>query len=197
MALGTSNRDRRRQATRREIVEAAWDLARANGLAGISLRDVAAAVGMQAPSLYSYFPSKHAIYDAMFAQGAQEFRDHYGLLDITGDARRDVAAGLASFVEFCMQNTSRYQLLFQRPIPGFEPSPESYAVAVAGYEDMAAHLAAMGVTDPESLDLLTALGAGLAAQQMANDPGGDRWLRLVDRAAAMFLTQHQHPPLEK
>ena len=32
---------------------------------------------MRAQSLYSYFPSKHAIYDAMFAQGNRELLDRY------------------------------------------------------------------------------------------------------------------------
>ena len=31
------------------------------------------------------------------------------------------------FVEFCTSDPVRYQLLFQRTIPDFEPSPESYA----------------------------------------------------------------------
>ncbi|GEM_PF-6857394 len=34
--------------------------------------------------------------------------------------------------------------------------------------------------------LWTALVAGLAAQQTSNDPGGDRWLRLIDEAAGMY-----------
>ena len=70
-----NRRAERHEATKAEILEAAWELARTEGLAGLSLRDVARRVGMQAPSLYSYFDSKHAIYDAMFAQGAQEFLD--------------------------------------------------------------------------------------------------------------------------
>jgi AcrR family transcriptional regulator len=72
MAFGEPNRDRRaerQEATRREILDAAWRVARTNGLAGLTLRDVAAAVGLRPPSLYSYFPSKDAIYDGMFADG--------------------------------------------------------------------------------------------------------------------------------
>src|SRR3954471_3179938 len=68
-------RDRRAErhaATRREILDAAWALARERGLAGWALRDVAEAVGMRAPSLYGYFDSKHALYDAMFADGNAE-----------------------------------------------------------------------------------------------------------------------------
>ncbi len=56
----TDRRTRRREATRQEIVDAAWTLAREQGLAGLSLRELARQVGMRAPSLYSYFPSKAA-----------------------------------------------------------------------------------------------------------------------------------------
>ena len=61
------------------------------------------------------------------------------------DARR---AGGGLFVEFCTEDPARYQLLFQRTIPGFEPSPESYAIAVEVVELGAGRLAALGLTDP-------------------------------------------------
>lgn len=69
--LGEPQRDRRaerHEATKAEIIDAAWEFCRARGLAGLSMRDLARRVGMQAPSLYSYFGSKDAIYDAMYAQ---------------------------------------------------------------------------------------------------------------------------------
>jgi AcrR family transcriptional regulator len=185
----TPTRDRRaerREATKAEILEAAWDMVRAEGLAALSLRDVARRVGMQAPSLYSYFDSKHAIYDAMFAQGCQAFVER-ALPPLTGDPLSDLREGMRSFVTFCVADPVRYQLLFQRTIPGFEPSPESYALAVEGLDATRDRRVAMGFTDPEVLDLLTAIGAGLAAQQVSNDPGGDRWLRLLDEAMEMFF----------
>ena len=39
------------------------------------------------------------------------------------------------------------------------------------------------------MDLYTAVLAGLAAQQMANDPQGDRW-RLLSRDAMEMLIEH-------
>src|SRR5258706_8652509 len=72
---GQARRDRRREATKAEILDAAWDLVREHGLAALALRDLAARVGMRAPSLYQYFDSKHAIYDAMFAQGWSQALD--------------------------------------------------------------------------------------------------------------------------
>jgi AcrR family transcriptional regulator len=64
---------RRRAATRREILDAATEMVRSEGLGGLAVRDLARRVGMQAPSLYAYFDSKHAIYDAMFREGSVEF----------------------------------------------------------------------------------------------------------------------------
>jgi len=64
--------DRRRsrhERTKAEILEAAWTIARRDGVGTLSLREIADAVGMKAPSLYTYFGSKQEIYDAMFAQG--------------------------------------------------------------------------------------------------------------------------------
>src|SRR3954454_14071753 len=54
-------KSRRRDQTRREILDAAWEVAREQGLTALTLRDVADRVGMRAPSLYSHFDSKHAI----------------------------------------------------------------------------------------------------------------------------------------
>jgi AcrR family transcriptional regulator len=182
----SDRRARVRSQTRAEIIQTAWQISREQGLAGLTLRDVAARVGMRAPSLYSYFGSKHAIYDAMFAQGCREFLDGIDRLRFAGDPLADITVGVRFFVEFCLADPVRYQLLFQRTIPGFDPSPESYALATQGLERLRAELEGLGITDPEAMDLLTAISTGLISQQISNDPGGDRWARLVDRAMRMF-----------
>jgi AcrR family transcriptional regulator len=181
-------RQERRDATKAEILAAAWEIVRRDGLAALSLRDVARAVGMQAPSLYSYFGSKNAIYDAMYAQGCWAYVEQQAAVVAarTGDTLADLKAGMHFFVRFCTEDTARYQLLFQRTIPGFEPTPESFAISVASLQEIAEWLTSAGLGDPEILDLMTAVGTGLADQQISNDPGGDRWVRLVDEAMEMF-----------
>jgi AcrR family transcriptional regulator len=160
---------------------------RTSGLAALSLRDLARTVGMQPPSLYSYFDSKNAIYDAMYAQGAQQFVDEQKASMPTPDDPLDALKAVVHFfVEFCAADFARYQLLFQRTIPGFEPSPASFKISQDNLAELGELLARYGVNDPETLDLLTALGTGLADQQLSNDPGGDRWIRLIDDAVEMF-----------
>jgi AcrR family transcriptional regulator len=180
-------RAERREATRAEILDAAGELMREHGVAGLSLRDLGQKVGMRAQSLYSYFESKEAIYDALFGQGCREYLEVRRGAPRTGDARADFRAGVRQFVDFCLEDPARYQLLFQRTIPGFEPSPESYAPSVETLEITRQALVEVGGTHPADLDLCTAIVTGLIDQQISNDPGGDRWYRLLDEALDMFF----------
>ena len=189
----------RHAATKAEIVDAAWRLARERGLAGWTLRDVASAVGMRAPSLYVYVDSKNQLYDAMFADGNAELlrRVDAAVEDVEG--RRPPVADVLRlaaelFFDFCVEDPARYQLLFLRTIPGFEPSESSYALAREVMDRSATVLAETGAGAQEAVDLWTALVSGLVMQQLSNDPGGDRWRRLVDRAVAMFMATELAPP---
>jgi AcrR family transcriptional regulator len=185
----------RRRSARAAIVDAAWQLARERGLSGISMRELAKQAGVTTPTLYAYFDSKNAIYDAMFGEAAAEFTAHMSA-PFTFDASRPaeyLEEGLLRFVEFCTADVARYQLLFQRIIPGFEPSADSYAHAIEALEGTRRRLAAVGLADDEHVDMWTALGTGLVDQQVSNDPGGDRWKRLSSRFVQMFLMHCQKP----
>jgi AcrR family transcriptional regulator len=181
-------RERRRQQTRAEILEAAWRLAERDGIAGLSLRELAGEVGMRPPSLYTYFESKAAIYDAMFSEGYRKLDAMEAELEIDpDDPVGTLERSAMAFVDFCCASLARFQLMFTRAVPGWEPSPEAYAVSVASYERGVEELAELGIEQPRHLDLMTALFSGLASQQLANEPGGDRWRRLSRDAAEMYL----------
>jgi len=185
----TDRRAARHAATRQEILDAAWAMARERGLGSLGMRELAAAVNMRAPSLYQYFGSKLEIYDAMFGEGMRQ-----ALAAVGGevDRRQGLDALRESgrrMVEFATSDPVRAQLLFQRTIPGFEPSPESYAPAVEMSGKVAALIKQVGITDPQAMDMFTALMSGLINQQLSNDPGGTRWIRLVDRVVDMFLAE--------
>ena len=74
---GVDRRTRRRQETIEEILDVAIELMATEGVAALSLSAVARRLGMQPPSLYQYFPSKMAIYDALFQRGSGLQRDAY------------------------------------------------------------------------------------------------------------------------
>lgn len=199
----TDRRARRREATQTEILEAAWVLVRENGVAALSMRELGTRVGMQAQSLYSYFASKNMIVDAMFAEGNRLFSEHmapclerFDAAQADGPALVDAMHATArAFFDFCVSDPARYQLMFQRTIPGFEPSPASYALAAESLDRFASRWATLGI-DARGVDLVTAVMAGLTDQQLSNDPGGDRWARLVDEGVDMLI-DHLVPRLRK
>ncbi len=55
------------------ILSIAREMMRADGVAALSLNGIARRLGMTPPALYTYFDSKHAIYDALFKIGFEEF----------------------------------------------------------------------------------------------------------------------------
>jgi len=186
-STGVDRRGDRREAKKARILVEAWALARRDGLAAISLRDLADRVELRQPSLYAYFDSKLDLYDMMFADGNRQLLAWIGDLSEPDDPRQSLIEFVQSLVMFSSVDVVRHQLLFQRTIPEFEPSPASYAVAQEFYEVARQRLVAVGATEPESIDLFSALVNGLAHQQVANDPGGDRWARLAERSVYMFL----------
>ena len=192
--LGTPKRDRvaeRRAATRREILDAAWALARESGLTQITLRDVADRVGMQPPSLYSHFPSKMAIYDAMFGEAWTEYEATLPALErrvakVDGDPRAAMQLISRHFFDFSVADHPRYQLMNERIDPGFEPSPEAYAPSVRVFEHgVRAVKELTDATDEDHLIWLSILG-GLINQHFANDPAGARLSKALARAIDMW-----------
>ena len=194
-APGASDwREARRRSARRAIVDAAWALVHEEGLSGLSLRDLARRAGITMPTVYAYFDSKHAIYDAMFGRAATEFAERMTQPFDEADPSALLVSSVRRFVEFCTSDVPRYQLLFQRTIPDFEPSAESYSPAVRALDTARQCLTLNGIKQPKYLDLWTALLSGLVDQQVSNDPGGDRWTRLIGEAVTMFLAHSRSAP---
>jgi len=189
--VSSSRVEARRAATVRAILDGAWQLSARSGLESLSLRELAACVGMQAPSLYSYFPSKAAILDALFADGNHRLSDVllsvHETLPANSSPRRRLVELLSAWIGFCQADPARYQLMFTMAVPGWQPSETAYATSLDNYQRLCDHLALAGVTDPDDVDLCTALSAGLVAQQMSNDLHGDRWSRRVAEVVDMFL----------
>lgn len=189
----TDVRAERRADMRGRILDAAWQLAERDGLASWTLRDLGAAVGMRAPSLYTHFDGKDDIHDAMFADGWEQLEQRMHALDIADtDPGTALLTGAEEFFDFCTESIPRYQLLFTHVLGDWEPSPASYALAQRAYSRMVLQFAEVGITSREALDLWTGLISGLVAQQLANDRGGDRWRRLLPDAVDMFLA-HVNP----
>jgi AcrR family transcriptional regulator len=131
-----------------------------------------------------YFPSKNALYDALFARGAQMLLDHVRAdaesLTVDGRPLEELLRGLAeTFVNWSLEHPAYTQLLFWRPVPGFTPSPEAYAPAIEMVEltrERFTFLQQQGLVradvdiDDAQRDW-TVLISGVISQQLSNQPG--------------------------
>ncbi len=165
----------------------AWRLAALDGIGGFSLHGLARELGILQPSLYEYFDSKLALYDAMFADGNRRLLERLDALDLPDDPRRALKVMMRSFVDFAVEDIPRQALLFARPIPGFEPSPGAYAPAVEVLDRTKQLVRAAGMRTQGDIDCFIAMVGGVIAAQNSNDPGGNRWARHLDRLIDLYL----------
>lgn len=199
-------RQRRRQETIAEVVDVAAEIMAEQGVVGLSVGEVARRMGIRPPSLYVYFPSKHALYDALFARGAQEVLDHVRSDDVDlteGQTLDEVLLHVAeTFVGWSIEHPAFTALLFWRPVPGFAPSAEAYAPAVALIELTRARFADLrdrGLVraDAELDDVQrdwTVLLSGVISQQLSNAPGESlaegRFTSALPTLVAMFARHY-------
>jgi AcrR family transcriptional regulator len=204
-AAGLDRRRRRRQETIDEILDTAIQVMAEDGVAGLSLSEVARRMGIQPPSLYKYFPSKLALYDALFQRGAREVLAVFRAAAAQAEPGwAALVAGLEAVMRLGLEHQVVRQLLSWRPVPGFEPSQEAYAPAVEFVEEVGRLLQVAvdrgelhpDAASPEGEALLSVLVSGVTSQQLANQPSASfeqgRFTRLTPRVLELFRSAY--PP---
>lgn len=194
-----SRRERDREEMRAAILDAAQSLMREEGVAALNLHEVARRVGLRTQSLYYYFPSKVAIYDALFRLGTRKFvQDRDRALRGATTVWERLRAGIQAYMTFAQENPELWYLVFERPVPGFVPSEESMAesrkmlgtVADFTEEAIEAGEIAPGLTVAQTTDFVNAVMHGLTAAHLANEPhlpaGSGRFGGLIPAAVRFF-----------
>ena len=85
---------------RRRLFEAAIDLFGQRGYYGVSMRDLASALGVQAPALYAHVPSKQHLLFELVTIGHEEHRDRLreALLEVGNDPAEQIQAMVRAHV---------------------------------------------------------------------------------------------------
>ncbi len=178
-----------------------------SGAGAVTIAEIARRMGMRPPSVYKYFRSLEGVYDALFARGNARLASYVDeAIDDLDPGLDRLLEGTRALMRWSMLNQGLSPLLFWRPVPGFEPSPASYAPAQRLLERMRAELTSAvrrreltpEADDDETFRLLTSLSAGLCSQQLANEPhatyASGLFTSLTDRALDMFVQQHAPAP---
>lgn len=198
-------RARRRQETIEEILDLATDVMTEHGVNGLTLAEVARRLGVQTPSLYKYYPSIGAVYDALFARAASQNLDALREGMALGEPGLDsLTTGLEASGRWVLENQALAQLLFWRPVPNFEPSPAAFAPSreIAGIQQQAiADAVALGQLGPDALEeagyMVAILIKGVLTQAMANEPqlewGKGRYTPIFPKL--MKLLPAAYPPV--
>ncbi len=209
-AVPLDRRHRRRLETIEEVLDHAVRIMAEDGVAGLSLGEIARRMGIRPPSLYVYFPSKHALYDALFARGWRLLLDRMRACEEEHPPVEDDLAAIMQrfgndFVRWSVENFAYAQLLFWRPVPGYRPGEAAYEPAAELYQHGYARLAALKQRGLIRADVdvevahrdWTVLVSGVISQQLANAPDepfeSGRFTTALPGLAAMFATHYGNP----
>lgn len=191
------HRQRKHDLMVQTILDTARTIMREQGVAALSMQELARRMDMRAPSLYNYFSSKTEIYDVLFRLGFTLYGAHMEKILPGVHCWQDyVYLSFESHLAFAIQNPELYQLCFERPVPGFVPSEESlqisFGILKQAYQN-AANLRNDIHTDlptQQMVDLLIAMMHGITAQHMANEPqlplGQGRFGALIPAALSLL-----------
>jgi AcrR family transcriptional regulator len=210
-AVPLDRSQRRRQETIEEVLDIAAEIMTEQGVAGLSLGEVARRMGIRPPSLYVYFPSKDALYDAVFERGARAILDEMRA-QTSGLAESDLALeeilrrSAEVMIRWSVHHSAYTQLLFWRPVPGFSPSDQAYAAAVELVDwsrQQFTVLQQRGLFRADvGVDVLhrdwTIWIAGVVSQQLSNAPDepfdDGRFTAAIPAYVAMFTAHYAAVP---
>lgn len=130
----SANRDQVRQ----RILDAASALLTEEGLPALSMRKLSQKVGASTILLYTWFKDKQDILNELYLEGFE--RLHRDLLAVPpGTAPMEYVMALGRAYRLsAVNNSTYYQIMFSRCVPGFTPAPESLEKSKQAFKILAA-----------------------------------------------------------
>ena len=192
----------RRQRNRHEMITLILDVAREmmrdEGVAALNLNEIARRMGMTTPALYGYFPSKAALYDALFQQAVHGFMDTDAAAWTSDGSGWDrVRAWFEARIDFAEQYPELYDVALGRLPAGFVPSEQTVTLIEQSRllllrritELIDAGVIAPGMPADRAADMLLAMRHGLIAEHVAKHrvrpDGTHRFRGLIDDVMTM------------
>jgi len=114
------------------IVDVALRLLNKQGLRAVTMREIAGRLGVGVMTLYTYFPNRAAIRDALHRRG-------FAMLHAScerasdGDEPLSWRRSARQYVEFARSNPRLYELMFTTPVAGRD-AEQSYALLAEQFE---------------------------------------------------------------
>ena len=191
--------------TRVALLAAAESLVARDGVAALSVRSVAEAVGTSTRAVYSVFGSKEALVHGLVAHFFEALMDQIDAIPMTEDPLADLLAALYGFRAFALKHADMFRLaLLWSPIPPDAGVLDAAVTAFARLILRVERAQAVGLlpvrSSGEIAIELSGICNGLAAIELSGMPrdAADRlWSdTLGDVLRGMSAGAHDHPEPE-
>ena len=133
MASTTKPRAYHRGNVREDLIEAALEMLKTEGISGLSLNKMAKSLGVSAPAVYNHFRNKEALLAAVAARGFHKLTAaKEAVLAETAPGKRRRALSLA-YLKFACDEPNLYRLMFRHEISNRHDYPELIAAENESY----------------------------------------------------------------
>ena len=116
-----------RRLTADDVIDCAEALIQADGLAALSARRVAAALGVSRQVVYTHFDGMHGILEELHLRSGRYLAETVQHLADMEDADRRLEAAAHANVAYSRTRPALFGLTFGAPVPDYSPSPETTA----------------------------------------------------------------------
>ena len=152
----------KRAGTRERIVRAAAELLAEGGREAVSTRAVAAAAGVQAPTIYRQFGDMQGLLDEVAGYGFSTYLRDKTMREREEDPVEDLRRGWDLHVGFGLANPAFYTLMYGDPRPGAAPTAAVEAAEILhGLVQRAAEAGRLRVGVERAARMIHAAGVGV------------------------------------
>ena len=152
-------------------MRAAADLLAEGGREAVSTRAVAAAAGVQAPTIYRQFGDMRGLLDAVAGHGFSEYLRGKVAREVVEDPVEDLRHGWNLHVEFGLANPALYTLMYGDPRPGATPTAALEAEKILhGLVQRVAEAGRLRVGVERSAQMIHAAGCGVTLTLIGAGP---------------------------
>ena len=126
-----------REQVRKHILDNASALLSEEGLQALSMRKLSQKVGASTIVLYTYFKDKQDILNELYLEGFERLRQDLVAVPVGTMPMEYVMALGRAYRKSAVANSTYYQIMFSRCVPGFVPSPESLEISKQAFKILA------------------------------------------------------------
>ncbi|PZG22753.1 TetR/AcrR family transcriptional regulator [Spongiactinospora gelatinilytica] len=116
---------------RTRLLDVAGELLLTHGPDSLSMRRIATEAGCSTTVIYTMFGSKEGLAEALYLEGFERFRRRLEAVPPRKDPYDYLTALAPVYREACLSEPAYYSLMFEKAIPGFEPSERARTLARA------------------------------------------------------------------